>query len=184
MGWKQDKIDRYNEEHLVEDARAAALISVAQDEVDAQAFNVRIPYEDLNYLHCTTVDSLLLLASGMRAKDAALIIAKRYGIEYNEGQVYKAKSRYPKEFHQMLAFYREIFLNQQCQALEQQVLCKVSDALPNIDVESIGDAHKAVQMLKMMTEIRKTKEDDGSYKGITPDAMKQLEGKMKALTGK
>lgn len=181
----EKQTDTFNEEHAIADKRACSLINVAEDEVDASAFQIRIPYEDLDYLQCTTVDILLLLASGIRPKDVVPIISKRYPDleDFSIDTVYRAKRKHPKEFHRMLSFYRQIFLNQQCQGLEQQIIAKVADAIPEIEIESMADALKATQMLKMMTEIRKNKEEDGNYKGITKEAYSALEKKMKALTG-
>lgn len=184
MTWKQEKTSKFNEENLPEDTRAMSLLTVAQDSVDKAAFNVRIPYEDLNYLQCTTVDALLLLASGLKPKDVSILMSKRYDTDFTVEKVYSAKKNHPAEFGRMLTFYREIFLNQQVQSLEQLAVEKLSMSMPTLEIDSFSDALKAAQMLKIMGEVRKTKEEDGGYKSIDKDALKALENKMKTLAGK
>ena len=181
--YNEEEIKKYKEAHPPPDESVCSLIKVAEDEIDAAAFTVRIPYEELSYLHCITVDILLLLASGMRPKDVAVIISKRYDLDCTIDRVYSAKRNHKTEFYKMLSFYREIFLNQQVQSLEQMCVAKLSDALPTIEIHDLADALKAAQLLKLMTEVRKTKEDDGNYAQLNQKAINALEGKMKAITG-
>jgi len=182
--WKKDSVNKFNEEHAIEDKRASSLIAIANDEVDQAAYNIRIPYEDLDYLQCTTVDTLLLLASGVRPMDVKDIISERYGIEYTINSVYSAKKQHPVEFHKMLSFYREIFLNQQVQGLEQRMYQKLDMAIGNIQIRTASDYSKIMSAMKSVSDIRKNKEEEAGHSGISTEAMKKLESKMKAITGK
>jgi len=184
VNWKKESVTKFNEEHSPKDKRAISLISVASDEVEAAAYNIRIPYEELDYLQCTTVDTLLLLASGVRPADVRDIISERYKIDYTMNSVYSAKNQHPVEFHRMLSFYREIFLNQQVQGLEQRIYQKLDMAIGNITIRTPSDYSKIMSAMKSVSDIRKSKEEEAGHSGISTDAMKKLEGKMKAITGK
>jgi len=59
----------------------------------------------------------------------------------------------------------------------------VYDALPDMEVSSPADVLKSMQALKMASEIRKTKEEDGQYQKAGAEEMKRLEDKMRAITG-
>jgi len=181
--WKKELTKKHNEEHPPPTTDVVSLINIAKDDVDQNAFKVRIPYEDLDHLQCATVDILLLLASGIKPKEVSQIVSKRYGSQYNVRKVYDAKSAHPAEFCKMLTFYREIFLNQQVQSIEQMFIQKVYDALPDMEVSSPADVLKSMQALKMASEIRKTKEEDGQYQKAGAEEMKRLEDKMRAITG-
>ena len=182
----REEIRDYNAEKMPEDKRAMALINIATDGIEEAAYKVRIPYEDMDYLKCKTVDALLLLASGMKSKDAAEILSKRYGESVGADSVRQAKRRNPGEFCRMQTFYREIFLNQQLQSMEQkcaQILDIGLSKLVKNGVETASDVVKVTQMMKFLAEARKQKEDAGDNRGISGDQMRALESKMKALVG-
>jgi len=184
MSWKQDQTDKHNLEHPPPSEDVMSLLNIAKDDVDQNAFKVRIPYEDLDYLQCATVDILLLLASGIKAKEVQVIVSKRYGDQYTVQKVYDAKKRHPAEFCRMLTFYREIFLNQQVQSIEQMMIQDIYNSYGEYPIASKSDQLKAVQMVKILSDMRKTKEEDGSIKKVGVEEMKKLEDKMKLIAEK
>ena len=176
------RIDNFNEEHMVEDTRAVCLIRLSDEQLDGSNVNIRIPYEELDHLQCTTVDSLLLLASGLRPQDCANIINKRYKIEsHTPTKVLKARQAHPREFYRMLCFYRDIFLNQQVQSLEQKLFQKLDMALLDVEIDNTTDFSKMVGALKNISEIRKIKEEGENTKPFDKEAAKQLEGNIRAM---
>ena len=50
--WKQELTKRHNEENPPPTKEVVSLLRIAEDDIDANSYNVRIPYEDLDYLYC------------------------------------------------------------------------------------------------------------------------------------
>ena len=127
---------------------------------------------------------LLLLASGIRPHEVSLMIEKRYKKPCNKEQVWRARYNHPREFYQCLTFYRDIFLKQHVQGLEQKISQKLDMALKKIDVDSVSDFAKMTAAWKNVNDVSKSKEADGTYTALGKEAIVALEDKMKTMLGK